>query len=206
MDPERSRLTWELNARASKILCTKDPDQQQWVNHILCGCQVPGFTCPVEPEGQAHLQHQNQPVLLPTRPWMGEGSLISTEAQRRSVGDVQDGPCLRGSDRTNDDPLSVTDGCHSRSLRLGGLNGRRAFPPVLEAGCLRWRPRPSGCPKQSPRVPVLQAQDTYCSYQTLSLCNVTKYTVQVQSPPFSTWILFPERGRKEAPPFEVPLG
>ncbi|XP_047392388.1 interleukin-3 receptor subunit alpha isoform X2 [Sciurus carolinensis] len=67
MDPERGRLTWELNARASKILCTKDPDQQQW------------------------------------------------------------------------------------------------------------------------------AQDTYCSYQTLSLCNVTKYTVQVHSPPFSTWILFPER-------------
>ncbi|XP_072870012.1 interleukin-3 receptor subunit alpha isoform X2 [Chlorocebus sabaeus] len=33
---------------------------------------------------------------------------------------------------------------------------------------------------------------SYCQFGAISLCEVTNYTVRVASPPFSTWILFPE--------------
>ncbi|XP_025229126.1 interleukin-3 receptor subunit alpha [Theropithecus gelada] len=34
--------------------------------------------------------------------------------------------------------------------------------------------------------------NSYCQFGAISLCEVTNYTVRVASPPFSTWILFPE--------------
>ncbi|XP_006164587.1 interleukin-3 receptor subunit alpha isoform X1 [Tupaia chinensis] len=37
--------------------------------------------------------------------------------------------------------------------------------------------------------------NNYCVYNTLSLCNTANYTVSAASPPFSTWVLFPEPAR-----------
>ncbi|XP_030782125.1 interleukin-3 receptor subunit alpha isoform X3 [Rhinopithecus roxellana] len=34
--------------------------------------------------------------------------------------------------------------------------------------------------------------NSYCQFGAISVCEVTNYTVRVASPPFSTWILFPE--------------
>nr|XP_011733316.1 interleukin-3 receptor subunit alpha [Macaca nemestrina] len=34
--------------------------------------------------------------------------------------------------------------------------------------------------------------NSYCQFGAISLCEGTNYTVRVASPPFSTWILFPE--------------
>uniref|UniRef100_A0A8I5NMI3 IL-3 receptor alpha chain N-terminal domain-containing protein n=1 Tax=Papio anubis TaxID=9555 RepID=A0A8I5NMI3_PAPAN len=38
--------------------------------------------------------------------------------------------------------------------------------------------------------------NSYCQFGAISLCEVTNYTVRVASPPFSTWILFPENSEK----------
>ncbi|XP_012512272.1 PREDICTED: interleukin-3 receptor subunit alpha isoform X2 [Propithecus coquereli] len=42
------------------------------------------------------------------------------------------------------------------------------------------------------RLPVQAKNNRYCSFELMSPCKVTNYTVTVTDPPFSTWILFPE--------------
>ncbi|XP_040844224.1 interleukin-3 receptor subunit alpha isoform X2 [Ochotona curzoniae] len=53
------------------------------------------------------------------------------------------------------------------------------------------------CIKNS-RQKLKAREDRYCEYRVLSLCEPTNYTVRAASPPFSTWILFPQPGGDSA--------
>ncbi|XP_058535844.1 interleukin-3 receptor subunit alpha [Ochotona princeps] len=53
------------------------------------------------------------------------------------------------------------------------------------------------CIKNS-RQKLKAREDRYCEYRVLSLCDPTNYTVRAASPPFSTWIVFPQPGGDSA--------